>query len=66
MFGCTVQIKAGTEYYIFASLSDDNDSILYQMDFAVDPTSTSTPTNFVQQMNSIRTDPPQCGALPVF
>ena len=63
MFGCATKIKEGAECYIFASLAEDG---LYRMDVAVDPASTSTPVNFVQQLNIVKTDPPQCDLLPVF
>ena len=65
MFGCATKIKEGAECYIFASLEEDEDG-LYTMDVAVDPASTSTPVNFVQQLNRVKTDPPQCDVLPVF
>jgi len=67
LFGCSMQIKADQEYYIFASIkeyNDDIDSSPYWMDFAVDLKSTSTPANFLQQISSVETDPPQCEMLP--
>lgn len=66
MFGCATIIKEGAECYIFASLAEFIEDGLYIMDFAVDPASTSTPVNFVQQLNRVKTDPPQCDVLPVF
>ena len=66
MFGCATIIKEGADCYIFASLAEFIEDGLYIMDFAVDPASTSTPVNFVQQLNRVKTDPPQCDVLPVF
>lgn len=65
MFGCSMKIKPGEEYYIFASTQNEFSDLLeyspYFMDFAVDPNSKSTPANFVQQLNNIKTNAPRCG-----
>ena len=64
MFGCSLKIRAGKEYYIFASLqkelSDFLDSSPYLMNFVVDPKSTNTPANFQEQLDSMKTDLPRC------
>ena len=68
VFGCSIDFKLDSEYYIFASheeYNDGEDPSTFVMDFAVDPTKTSTPTNFVQRMKKIKEEPPQCEALPV-
>ena len=65
MFGCSMKIKPGEEYYIFASTQNEFSDLLeyspYFMDFAVDPNSKSTPANFVQQLNNIKANAPRCG-----
>ncbi|XP_068715426.1 uncharacterized protein [Montipora foliosa] len=64
MFGCSLKIRAGKEYYIFASLqkelSDFLDSSPYLMNFVVDPKSTNTPANFQEQLDSMKTNLPRC------
>ena len=66
LFGCETKLKEGAEWFIFASLKEFSDDGLYAIDFAVDPTSKNTPDNFVQQLNSVKTNPPQCDVFPVF
>lgn len=63
MCGCSINFKLDSEYYVFASY-DDEDGSSYVMDFAVDPSNNNTPTNFVQRLNRMKEDPPQCEALP--
>lgn len=64
MFGCSLKIKSGKDYYIFASIREEfsgvSESSPYVMDFAVDPKGTSTPANFIQQIDSIKANPPNC------
>lgn len=64
MFGCSLKIKSGKDYYIFASIREEfsgvSESSPYVMDFAVDPKGTSTPANFIQQIYSIKANPPNC------
>lgn len=67
MYGCSMEFKPGSEYYIFASYveyNDGEDPSTFVMDFSVDPNKTSTSANFVQRMNEIKEDPPECEPLP--
>ena len=63
MCGCSINFKLDSEYYVFASY-DDEDRNSFVMDFAVDPRNNNTPANFVQRLNRMKEDPPQCSALP--
>ena len=67
MFGCSIDFKLDSEYYVFASYKkydDGEDPSSYVMDFSVDPSNNNTPANFIQRMNEMKEDPPQCEALP--
>ena len=67
MFGCSIDFKVESEYYVFASFeeyADGEDPSSYVMDFAVDPGNNNTPANFIQRMNAMKEDPPQCETLP--
>jgi len=67
MFGCSIDFKLDSEYYVFASYEEYDDGeepSSYVMDFAVDPRNNNTPANFVQRLNRMKEDPPQCEALP--
>lgn len=67
MFGCSIDFKVESEYYVFASFEEYADGVdpsSYVMDFAVEPSNNNTPANFIQRMNAMKEDPPQCKALP--
>jgi len=67
MFGCSIDFKLDSEYYVFASYEeydDGEDPSYYVMDFAVNPSNNNTPANLVQRLKEMKEDPPQCKALP--
>jgi len=67
MFGCSIDFKLDSEYYVFASYEEYDDGeepSSYVMDFAADPRNNNMPANFVQRLNRMKEDPPKCEALP--
>lgn len=67
MYGCPMELKTGSEYYIFASFErhiNSVDPISLVMDFAVDPNNNETSANFIQRLKAIKEEPPQCEPLP--
>lgn len=67
MYGCPMELKTGSEYYIFASFErhiNSVDPISLVMDFAVDPNNNETSANVIQRLKAIKEEPPQCEPLP--